>query len=256
LAVINPCVTVSGTISSVEHESDGDDHVNVTLDPGFAHLLNSGNRSAQGGSLVVEVVPADKPGCTIGQPPKPATGSYDYGICTGANVATPVRGQHVQVVGPYVLDTFHGWMEVHPAWAITVTSAVADASGAPAVGSASGGTTSTPPTTVPMARPTTTLAPGASTQGSAGSCSATALPANPHQNSYVSVSVTSNLPGKPFTAIAHYKTKDTMQSGNTDAAGAGSVGFNISRATEGYTVVVDVSIADGQATCSTGFTPR
>jgi hypothetical protein len=70
------------------------------------------------------------------------------------------------------------------------------------------------------------------------------------------VSVTSNLSGQPIIATAHYKTTNTEQPGGTDSSGAGSVVFNISRATKGYTVVVDVTVADGLASCSTNFTPR
>jgi hypothetical protein len=254
--VVNPCVTVSGTVAEVRHEPDGDDHVNLHLDPVFTYLLNTRNGSGQIGNLVVEVVPADKPGCTVGQPPRPASGSYDYGTCTGADITSPAKGQHVQVTGPYVLDTAHGWMEVHPAWAIGVTSAVADASGAPTVTSPRTAT-SLAPTTIPTTmRSAITQAPTTTAHPSSGSCSATASPANPAQNSTVTVSVTSNLPGKPFNTTAHYKTKDTEQSGNTDGSGAASVVYNNSRATEGYTVVVDVIIANGQATCSTSFTPR
>jgi len=82
-------------------------------------MVNEVNRSQQSGNLVVEIVPADKPGCSVGQPPRPAAGTYDYGRCTGAGVPTPRVGAHVSVTGPYVLDSFHGWTEIHPAWAVT-----------------------------------------------------------------------------------------------------------------------------------------
>jgi hypothetical protein len=45
-------------------------------------------------------------------------GTYDYGICTGADLPAPSIGQSIVVTGPYVLDAAHGWMEIHPAWAI------------------------------------------------------------------------------------------------------------------------------------------
>jgi hypothetical protein len=120
LSVVKPCMTVSGTVMSVTPEDDGDTHFDLALDAPYTSMLTPGNESGQNGWLVVEIVPADKPGCTPGTPPKPASGTYDYGICTGANETSPVLGTHVQVTGPYVLDEDHGgWAEIHPVWAIT-----------------------------------------------------------------------------------------------------------------------------------------
>jgi hypothetical protein len=115
LEVIRRCVSISGTVMSVRAEDDGDTHFDLRVDP---RLVNMGNVRHQHGWLVVEIVPADKPGCVVGQPPRPPSGTYDYGICTGANVATPAIGARVTVTGPYVLDSNHGWMEVHPAWSV------------------------------------------------------------------------------------------------------------------------------------------
>ena len=120
LRVISACKTVAGTVQTVRHEDDGDYHVDVRLDPPYAGLINAVNTSDQHGDLVVEIVPADQ-GCTPGTPPRPAHGSYDYGICTGADLRAPTVGQHVSVTGPYVLDRDHGWMEIHPVWAWTAT---------------------------------------------------------------------------------------------------------------------------------------
>jgi hypothetical protein len=120
LQLISACKTVTGVIESIRHEPDGDYHVDVLLDSRYASLLNQGNLSAQHGWLVTEIVPADEPGCTRGQPPKPAHGTYDYGYCTGADIASPPIGTHVSVTGPYVLDQDHGWMEIHPIWRIVI----------------------------------------------------------------------------------------------------------------------------------------
>jgi hypothetical protein len=141
LRVVQPCLTVSGTAAEVRHEDDGDFHINVDLDPRFAGLINDRNVSGEHGALVVEIVPADEPGCTVGQPPRPPSGTYDYGLCTGANETAPSIGAHVSVTGPYVLDTAHGWMEIHPAWSITSADSTANA---PAV-----------TTTAPSAAPST-----------------------------------------------------------------------------------------------------
>ena len=131
LTVLQACITVAGVVVKVTRETDGDFHVNVNLDPPFAGLINDRNTSGEGGALVVEIVPADEPGCTPGQPPRPPTGTYDYGICTGADETAPTVGEHVSVTGPYVLDTAHGWMEVHPAWSITSADSGSPVNAAP-----------------------------------------------------------------------------------------------------------------------------
>jgi hypothetical protein len=122
LKVVSPCTTVSGTVESVRAEEDGDIHFDLALDPQYASMLTAANSAGQHGWLVVEIVPADEPGCTPGSPPRPATGSYDYGICSGADERPPSLGSHVYVTGPSVLDEDHGgWAEVHPVWAISTT---------------------------------------------------------------------------------------------------------------------------------------
>jgi hypothetical protein len=76
LKVRNRCMTVTGTVAYVVHEDDGDIHVDLSLPPSEAHLLNGANMAYQHGQLVTEIVPADEPGCTPGRPPRPAHGSY------------------------------------------------------------------------------------------------------------------------------------------------------------------------------------
>jgi hypothetical protein len=120
LQVRRRCLTVTGTVAYVVHEDDGDYHVDLSLPAAEDYLLDRANSTDQDGQLVTEIVPADQAGCTPGRPPRPAYGGYDYGICTGADVAVPAVGERVAVTGPYVLDTDHGWMEVHPVWSIRV----------------------------------------------------------------------------------------------------------------------------------------
>lgn len=120
LTVVRPCTTLSGTVESVRSEPDGDTHFDLALDGAYSGLLTAANRSAQHGWLVAEIVPADEVGCTPGRPPRPPEGTYDYGICTGADEQAPALGQHVWVTGPYVLDEDHGgWAEIHPVWAVS-----------------------------------------------------------------------------------------------------------------------------------------
>jgi hypothetical protein len=128
LQLIAACKTATGVIRSITHESDGDYHFDLQLDPAYANLINTGNVSNQHGWLVAEIVPADEPGCTPGQPPKPVSGTYNYGYCTGADITTPPIGTHVSVTGPYVLDQNHGWMEIHPVWRIVRLSSTTSSS--------------------------------------------------------------------------------------------------------------------------------
>jgi hypothetical protein len=97
LEVIDPCAKVSGTVRYAEGEADGDTHIGLDVNPEFAPYLNIWNHIFQQGQLLIEIVPVDR----------------------GRGVTTPAPGTHVTVVGPYVLDRAHGWMEIHPVWAIT-----------------------------------------------------------------------------------------------------------------------------------------
>jgi hypothetical protein len=135
LEVRSACLTVTGTVAVIRSEDDGDLHFNLTLPAAEAHLLDAANYSDEDGQLVAEIVPADQPGCPPGQlPPLPPTAyrsaSYSYGTCTGSDVATPPVGAQVSISGPYVLDSDHGWMEIHPVWSVTVLSPVAPTPGA------------------------------------------------------------------------------------------------------------------------------
>jgi hypothetical protein len=132
LHVRSRCRTVTGVVVSVVHEPDGDYHINLHVDPKYAGLLNARNNSAEGGNLVLEIIPSDEPGCTPGKPPIMPYGTYDYGLCTGANIGAPPRGARVSVTGPYVLDANHGWMEIHPVWRLRILSGSAASTGSSA----------------------------------------------------------------------------------------------------------------------------
>jgi hypothetical protein len=93
LNVKSPCRVVNGTVRKVVFEQyDGDVHVDLRPDPGFEDLLGDGNDRV-GGNLIVELIPQDR-----------------------SHVAVPAVGARIQVVGPWVEDTQHGWNEIHPAW--------------------------------------------------------------------------------------------------------------------------------------------
>jgi hypothetical protein len=91
LTVKNPCVAVTGTASDIGREHDGDMHISLTgVD---RRWLNSVNLKRLRHDLVVEAVP-DIP------------------------ITTPPANSRITVIGPWVLDTQTGWLEIHPVWAI------------------------------------------------------------------------------------------------------------------------------------------
>ncbi len=96
LKVKSRCRVAVGTVEKVKDEAyDGDIHIELRLDRGQEGLLSSGNARV-GGTLILEIIPWDR-----------------------SRVAVPEVGQRIQVVGPWVEDTAHGWNEIHPAWWIS-----------------------------------------------------------------------------------------------------------------------------------------
>jgi len=96
LKVKSRCRVVVGTVEKVKAEPyDGDIHIELLLDRGQERLLSSGNARV-GGTLILEIIPWDR-----------------------SRVLVPEVGQRVEVVGPWVDDTAHGWNEIHPAWWIS-----------------------------------------------------------------------------------------------------------------------------------------
>jgi hypothetical protein len=111
LHVIQPCVTVTGTIEAERHEPDGDLHILLKPDPVYASLLNQVNITAQHGDLVLEPV------CVSN-----VTQADAEAACTAyaSTIPIPPVGARVAVTGTYVLDTAHGWDEVHPVSSLMV----------------------------------------------------------------------------------------------------------------------------------------
>lgn len=101
LTVLSPCKKAAGTVMHVKLEAgsggDGDLHIQLKLDPAYASLKNTKNDVAQGGNLVVEYMPRD-----------------------GGHLPKPAVGDHFVLKGAWVLDTQHGWQEIHPVWSVTV----------------------------------------------------------------------------------------------------------------------------------------
>ena len=112
LHIINPCMTISGTIMNARREKDGDWHVQLSLDPEFSSLLNQANSEKQHGYLVLEPICSN---------PVTQRDTLEEGVCEGftQNIfATTFIGQRVAVTGAYVIDMEHGWAEIHPVTSI------------------------------------------------------------------------------------------------------------------------------------------
>jgi hypothetical protein len=87
-------------------------------------------------------------------------------------------------------------------------------------------------------------------------CAASVSNRSPADYSRVYVSVRT-APGASVTTVAHYKTTDNHKTAVADGGGTASVGYDISGATPGFTVTVDVTASSRSkiATCATSFTP-
>ncbi len=106
------CVTVKGVIKKKIKEGDGDFHVRLKLDPGQdSDLINDRNRKGQGGFLVFEPI------CV-----NPVTQQSAKKACKNfkQKINVPNVGDHVEVTGIHMLDTEHGWLEIHPVTKIKV----------------------------------------------------------------------------------------------------------------------------------------
>lgn len=93
LRILGTCVWARGDVLSVLCMDDGDVHVGLFPDRPSRHLINDRNRTEQLGQLVVEIMP-------------------------GQRLPLPQVGEHLAMFGTWVLDTDHGWNEIHPVWAI------------------------------------------------------------------------------------------------------------------------------------------
>jgi hypothetical protein len=106
LHVIKSCTTVTGTVKYISAEPDGDLHIDILLDPAYAGMINAANRGYEYGELVTEAI------CLYG----PITQADAAGPCHGLTwkPAIPAVGDRVAITGSYVIDTDHGWAEIHP----------------------------------------------------------------------------------------------------------------------------------------------
>jgi len=107
-----------------------------------------------------------------------------------------------------------------------------------------------------VAAPAPAPGPAKAATSSGLSCSASVSTSSPADYSTVEVTVRTAA-AATVTTVAHYKTTSHQLTAVADASGVATVGYYISGATPGFTVVVDVSAAEGSqsASCSTAFTP-
>ena len=118
LQLLATCIELTGTIDSETPEADGDYHVRLHLDPGQTcagqPCTDAKNVSDQAGDLILEPV------CE-----NPVTQADAVAACQGYHnpLVLPPLNSHVKVMGPFVLDTDHGWNEIHPLESITVVGA-------------------------------------------------------------------------------------------------------------------------------------
>ncbi len=105
LQVLDPCISVTGSVEDVRKEADGDIHILFRLDPQFESLLNEKNVSRQHGDLVLEpICQGNVRQADAEEPCSRYNGPY----------FEPQIGQRYLASGTYVHDADHGWNELHP----------------------------------------------------------------------------------------------------------------------------------------------
>lgn len=112
LQPVKSCTTASGIVDTKTNEDDGGVRIGLNLDPVYSNLTNSGN-DQQGGDLVVEIICVNSP-----------TQADAIPFCQNYTNQIPIPdpGEHITVTGPYVLDTIHNWMEIHPVYSLVQPS--------------------------------------------------------------------------------------------------------------------------------------
>jgi hypothetical protein len=118
--IINQCVTVTGTVLSVQREPDGDTDFPLSLDPPYKHMVNQANfNPLMRGGIWSEMI-CQHPEQT------PAVEPFKRGECNGFNgpiFSVPQPGQHLMVTGTYLLDIREGrHAEIHPVSSIKASS--------------------------------------------------------------------------------------------------------------------------------------
>jgi hypothetical protein len=111
--VLDPCKHAAGIVVDVAHEDDGDYHLWFKVDPGYEYLLNANNHFQARPALLAEITPD----CPLSTHPPDAKSAAQ---CPRSLLPIPDIGDHIKVDGPWVLDTDHGWREIHPVDSIQI----------------------------------------------------------------------------------------------------------------------------------------
>ncbi len=102
------CKTVTGIVTHVKTEKDGDTHVQFRLDKQYDYLLTAQNYKQQAGTLVVEDMCRRNPNGSVEFLAK--VSCYHY----VSPFSSPIVGNRYEVTGNYVVDDWHGsWAEIH-----------------------------------------------------------------------------------------------------------------------------------------------
>ena len=110
LKIIDTCIEVSGSIERMDAKRDGDIHIDLNLDKEFDWIRKDprfeNNNLQQNGNLVTEAV------CAV---PIEDIRVFIQFPCEGFSQDFDVEvGDHVTMVGAFVHDKTHNWLEVHP----------------------------------------------------------------------------------------------------------------------------------------------
>lgn len=109
--MLDPCKHAAGLVVDVADEGDGDYHLWFTPDPAYTYLLNPENYFQAKPAMLAEITPDCPPG---------SNSANAASRCALSKLPIPVIREHISIDGPRVLDTDHGWREIHPVDAIQI----------------------------------------------------------------------------------------------------------------------------------------
>ena len=113
LQVLARCKHAEGTVTDVAREDDGDYHVWFRADAAYEYLLNAQDHFQARPAMLAEITPR----CPLATNPPDARSAAR---CPKSNLTIPKLGDRIAIDGPWVLDTDHGWREIHPVDAIRI----------------------------------------------------------------------------------------------------------------------------------------
>ena len=113
LQVLDRCKHAEGTVVTVALEDDGDYRVWFKPDTGYEALLNAQNHFQAQPAMPAAITP----NCDLAGFPADAQAAAR---CPKSSFPIPSLGDHIAIDGPWVLDTEHGWREIHPVNSIQI----------------------------------------------------------------------------------------------------------------------------------------